>query len=61
MYKTVLLTVSEINLIRKVLQAQLKGNLTQIKHKEAQNLHIIDRALFGKIPTKLANENIIKG
>lgn len=61
MYKNVLLTVSEINLLRKVLQAQLKGDLTQIKRKEVQNLYVIDRTLLGKIPTKLANENIIKG
>jgi len=52
MYKSVLLTESEIKLLRKVLHTHIDTNLNQIKHKESRNLHIIDRALLGRIPTK---------
>lgn len=55
MYKNVLLTVSEIKLLRKVLHDHLDKNLMYIEGKEAKNLHIIDRTLLGVIPTKSVN------
>lgn len=51
MYKTVLLTDNEISLIRKVITQYMQQNLVDIKHKDAKNLHIIDRTLMGKKPT----------
>ena len=55
MYKNVLLTVREIKLLRKVLHDHLDKNLMYIQDKEVKNLHIIDRALLGVIPTKSVN------
>lgn len=55
MYKNVLLTVSEINLIRKVLHDHLDKNIIYIEPKEQRNLHIINRTLLGSIPTKSLN------
>lgn len=55
MYKTVLLTVSEINLIRKVVADHLDKNMIYIEPKEQRNLHIINRTLLGSIPTKSLN------
>lgn len=52
MYKTVLLTDNEIILIRKVIGKYLNNNLTDIDHKDVKNLHIIDRTLIGKKPTR---------
>ena len=51
MYKTVLLTDSEISLIRKVIGEYLHQNLIDMQHKDIKNLHIIDRTLMGKKPT----------
>jgi len=51
MYKTVLLTDSEISLIRKVIGEYLHQNLIDMDHKDVKNLHIIDRTLMGKKPT----------
>jgi len=51
MYKTVLLTDNEISLVRKVIGEYLHQNLLNIRHEDAQNLHIIDRTLMGKKPT----------
>ncbi|HAI57291.1 MAG TPA: hypothetical protein DCM04_05090 [Saprospirales bacterium] len=61
MYKSVLLSESEIKLLRKVLHAHLSDNLMQTKHKEIKNLHIIDRVLLGRNPTKRINQDTIKG
>ena len=56
MYKSVLLTESEINLLRKVLRGYLRDDLMQTKHKEIKNLHRIDRTLWGVNPTKSINQ-----
>ena len=61
MYKSVLLTESEIKLLRKVLHSYLSDDLIQTKHKEIKNLHIIDRTLLGINPTKQINQDVIKG
>ena len=55
MYKNVLLTVSEINLIRKVVTDHLDKNMMYMNDKEQKNLHIINRTLLGSIPTKSVN------
>jgi hypothetical protein len=56
MYKSILLTDSEIKLLRKVLHTHLHTNPIDIKHQEIKNLHIIDRTLLGTIPTKNKNQ-----
>lgn len=61
MYKSILLTDSEIGLLRKVLHTHLHENLMDIKHTEVKNLHIIDRTLLGAKPTKNANQEVIRG
>ncbi len=58
MYKSILLTESEIKLLRKVLHTHLHSNQIDIKHQEIKNLHIIDRALLGRIPTKNKNQMV---
>ncbi len=55
MYKTVLLTVNEINLIRKVVADHLDKNMIYMNDKEQRNLHLINRTLLGSIPTKSLN------
>jgi hypothetical protein len=55
MYKNVLLTVSEINLIHKVLADHIDKNMMYINDKEQRNLHLINRTLLGSIPTKSLN------
>jgi len=61
MYKSILLTESEITLLRKVIHTYLHDNLMQTEHNDIKNLHIIDRILLGTIPTKTNNQETIRG
>ena len=56
MYKSVLLTESEINLLRKVLNGYLDKNLVSIDYEDLKNLHRINRTLLGVNPTKSINQ-----
>jgi len=61
MYKSILLTESEIKLVRKVINTYLYDHLMETEHKDIKNLHIIRRTLLGSIPTKTNNQETIRG
>ena len=61
MYKNVLLTDNELLLLRKVISSHLEDQKHEIRVSDLTNLHIIDRVLFGLIPTKSVNEYVNKG
>lgn len=61
MYKNVLLTDNELVLLRKVIGSHLGDQKDEIGASDLNNLHIIDRVLFGLIPTKSVNEYVNEG
>ena len=61
MYKKVLLTDNELVLLRKAIGSHLGNQKDEIRASDLNNLHIIDRVLFGLIPTKCVNEYVNKG
>ena len=56
MYKSILLTENEIELLRKVINTHLYDHLMETEHKDIKNLHIIRRTLLGKMPTECVNQ-----
>ena len=58
MYKSILLTENEIELLRKVINTHLYDHLMETEHKDIKNLHIISRTLLGHSPTKNKNQMV---
>ena len=52
MYKNVLLTTTEIEMLHRFISDYLYQNNNQITHKDAINLHIINRNLNSLISSK---------